>query len=251
MTHRIAFSAFESIADAWCLTDQERATLLDTDRKTYDKWYRSNESVRLSSDQAGRVVYLISIHDSTRKVYGDAEYANDWVHRTNAAFHDRAPLDVMLESLDGIVSVDRHLERIAAEHDRECPSRDTWLRRIPNSQHINHAVALKAFDRVADAWQLSTEERCQILGAEPRIYETWTTQTETPKLSDPQMIIISKIINIYDGLHRLFGDKSYADLWVREANAAFENELPLDLLMSQGAAGLDRVFELVMDALAI
>jgi putative toxin-antitoxin system antitoxin component (TIGR02293 family) len=250
MTHRIAFSAFESVADAWCLTGHERATLLDIDLKTYDKWYRANESVRISSDQARRVVRLISIYDSTHKVFGDAEYANDWVHRTNAALDGRSPLEVMLESLDGIRAVDGHLERVIADYARDNPSRDAWLRRLPNSPRINHAVALKAFNRVADAWHLSTNERCQILGAEPGIYEAWTAGTEKPKLSEPQIITISKIINIYDGLHRLFGDESFADLWVREASAALQNEQPLDL-MSRDAAGLDRVFALVMDVLAM
>lgn len=118
-------------------------------------------------------------------------------------------------------------------------------------QHLNQAVALKAFDRVADVWQLSTEERCQILKTECGTYGDWTSGSGKPTLSDSQIITISKVINIYDGLHRLFGDKSYADRWVRCENAAFEKQQPLNLLLTQDAAGLDRVFKLVMDALII
>ncbi len=120
-----------------------------------------------------------------------------------------------------------------------------------NLQHINHTTALKAFDRIGDAWQLSTEERCRILGAEVGTYEDWMTGKRTPKLSDPQIITISKVINIYDGLHRLFGDQAYADRWIRCENAAFNNQQPINLLTSRSPAGLDGVFELVMDILRI
>ena len=121
----------------------------------------------------------------------------------------------------------------------------------PDLRFIDHAVALKAYDRIADAWQLSSEERFQILSAERGIYEDWASGKRTPKLSDPQIITISKVVNIYDGLHRLFGDKSYADRWIRCENAAFDKQQPLSLLLTQDGAGLDRVFELVMDALQI
>lgn len=117
-------------------------------------------------------------------------------------------------------------------------------------QRINHAVALKAFDRIADAWHLSTEERCQILGVERSLYEDWKSGRSKPKLSNRQIVAVSKVLNIYDGLHRLFGDKSYADRWIRCENAAFDNQHPVTLL-SRNTASFDLVFEYVMDALRI
>jgi len=117
MTDRTAFSIFESLTEVWCLSDHERATLLNIDLTKYDELHRASEGVRLSLDQAHRVSYLINIYDATHRIFGDSEYANDWIHRTNPDLSGRVPLSVMLEGdLDGIVSVHDHLQRIVANY---------------------------------------------------------------------------------------------------------------------------------------
>jgi uncharacterized protein (DUF2384 family) len=118
MTTQIAFSIFKSLTGAWYLTDQERATLLGIGLAKYDEWCRSSEGVYLSPDQARQVSYVIDIYDATHRMFGDAEYANDWVHRINSSFNGRAPLDVMLkDKLGGVATVHEHVQHIVANYD--------------------------------------------------------------------------------------------------------------------------------------
>ena len=116
MTHSIAFNAFEEISDAWHLTDSEKAALLDIDLAGYRDWRKASQDVKLSAEQVNVALCVLDIYDSTHIIFGDIEYANDWVHRPDAALSDRIPLDVMLESSSGVTAIREHLRAIIASY---------------------------------------------------------------------------------------------------------------------------------------
>ena len=62
---------------------------------------------------------------------------------------------------------------------------------------------------------------------------------------------LSHLLNIYDGLHRLFGDAQFANEWVRLKNTAFNEKTPLSLLLAGDLEDFQAVHELIQRALTI
>ncbi len=106
------------------------------------------------------------------------------------------------------------------------------------------APAVRAFDKIAIAWQMDVAEQRAALGGVSRqtIYN-WREHPERARLSDDQLDRISYLLGIYKALHILFTRPEQADSWIRRPNSSvpFGDRPAADLLFSGRMLDLIRV----------
>jgi hypothetical protein len=95
------------------------------------------------------------------------------------------------------------------------------------------AVALRAFFRLADAWQLGADEQRTLLGRPARTTFYRWRKGETGGVTVDTMERLSHLLAIYAALHSIYLDRARADSWVRRPNddALFDDRAPLDRLL--------------------
>lgn len=79
------------------------------------------------------------------------------------------------------------------------------------------AVALKAFRRLGEHWQLDNEEAAALLGVSASTWDRIKAGKWENALSQDQMTRVSAVVGVFKGLHLLFAD-SMADRWPRLPN---------------------------------
>lgn len=83
------------------------------------------------------------------------------------------------------------------------------------------AAGLRAFARIAQAWQLSVDEQLVLLGQPGRsTYFAWRKQPEQASLSRDTLERLSNLLGIWKSLQILLPDEAAADAWVHKPNAA-------------------------------
>ena len=95
------------------------------------------------------------------------------------------------------------------------------------------AAALRAFFRLADAWQLGADEQRTLLGRPARTTFYRWRKGETGGVTVDTMERLSHLLAIYAALHSIYLDRARADSWVRRPNddALFRGRPPLDRLL--------------------
>ncbi len=100
--------------------------------------------------------------------------------------------------------------------------------------------ALRTFFRIADLWDLSTEEQMTLLGVTAR--STFFKWKKDPNTALPKDTLerISYILGIYKALQILLPDEKAADDWVKRPNEAplFSGRSALDRMLSGQVADL-------------
>jgi hypothetical protein len=100
--------------------------------------------------------------------------------------------------------------------------------------------ALRTFFRIAEAWQLSTDQARTLLGDPPRsTFFAWK-KTGVGPLSRDTLERISYILGIYKALQILLPEPAAADAWVRRPNSAplFAGKPALERMLSGNVADL-------------
>jgi Protein of unknown function (DUF2384) len=83
------------------------------------------------------------------------------------------------------------------------------------------AAGLRAFMRIAAAWDLSVEQQLCLLGQPARsTYFAWRKHPERASLPRDTLERLSNILGIYKSLQILLPDAAAADAWVHKANSA-------------------------------
>jgi hypothetical protein len=105
--------------DAWQLTREEQATLLNVDVRALEGYLDgrplADDPVLLS-----RVANLLAINKVLRLRYGEQpDFLQEWVRLPNARLAGRRPLDLMLASREGLAAMRQHLDREAGKF-RSC-----------------------------------------------------------------------------------------------------------------------------------
>ena len=92
----------------------------------------------------------------------------------------------------------------------------------PAVSHERMAEAgLKAFARIAEAWQLSAEEQICLLGAPARsTFYAWRKEPARAQVPRDTLERLSNLLGIWKSLQILLPDAAAADAWVRQPNAA-------------------------------
>lgn len=96
-------------------------------------------------------------------------------------------------------------------------------------------VALKAFGRLAERWNLSNAEAAALLGVSVSTWERMKRGERDSQLSQDQLTRVSALVGIFKGLHLLFAD-DMADRWVRLRNKGplFNRTSPIDAMIEGG-----------------
>ena len=96
-------------------------------------------------------------------------------------------------------------------------------------------AAVRGVVRLADAWQLTTEQVCRLLGDVPQ--STWFAWKAKPPadLGTDRLTRVSLLLGTYTALHALHGP-DLADRWVRlpNANPLFAGRTPLEAMAAGG-----------------
>jgi len=99
-------------------------------------------------------------------------------------------------------------------------------------------IALRAFNRIADLWELTGDERMTLLGVSRSTYERLAEgEHEMPRDLKER---ISYVLGIYKNLQILLPDPRAADGWIRRPNLAplFNGASALDRMLSGNVADL-------------
>jgi hypothetical protein len=96
-------------------------------------------------------------------------------------------------------------------------------------------VALKAFRRIVEQWQLSNGEAAALLGISDSTWDRIKRGSWDQPLSQDQLTRASATIGVYKGLHLLFAD-SMADRWPKLPNRGpmFQKLSPVDAMIEGG-----------------
>ena len=102
------------------------------------------------------------------------------------------------------------------------------------------APALRTFFRIADEWELSSDEARTLLGSPPRSTFFLWKKTGHGQLGRDTLERVSYILGIYKALQILLPDAAAADAWVRKPNAApiFGGKPALERMLSGNVADL-------------
>lgn len=83
------------------------------------------------------------------------------------------------------------------------------------------APGLRAFGRIAQAWQLSVDDQLCLLGQPPRsTFFAWRKHPERASLPRDTLERLSYVLGIWKSLQILLPDAAAADAWVRQPNTA-------------------------------
>lgn len=106
------------------------------------------------------------------------------------------------------------------------------------------AAGLRAFERIAAAWQLSIDEQLRLLGQPPRsTFFAWRKHPERASLSRDTLERLSYLLGIWKSLEILLPDAAAADAWVRRPNAApaFGGRSALERMLAGNVSDLHAV----------
>lgn len=97
------------------------------------------------------------------------------------------------------------------------------------------SVALKAFKRLAEHWELTNQEAATLLGVSMSTLDRIKRGSWDGELSQDQLTRVSALVGIYKGLHLLFAD-DMADRWPRLRNKGplFGRSPPIDAMIQGG-----------------
>jgi hypothetical protein len=120
-------------------------------------------------------------------------------------------------------------------------------RRSPGVRRRLSAPGLRSFFNIADAWQLSVDERRGLLGwPAPSTFYNYRAGL-IGALSFDTLTRLSLVLGIYKALHVLYPDDALADRWVKLPNAhpLLGGRPALALMIEGGIDGLYQVRRLL------
>ncbi len=103
------------------------------------------------------------------------------------------------------------------------------------------AAGLRAFLRIAERWDLNTEEQMALLGApDQSTYLNWKEAPEVTDLKRETLERLSYILGIYQTLQILLPDTTAADAWIKKSNTAplFGGKSALDRMLGGNVGDL-------------
>lgn len=101
--------------------------------------------------------------------------------------------------------------------------------------HDLDAVALKAYRRLAEVWELTNDEAAALADVMPRTWGRMKQDGWPGRLSQDQRLRLSALVGLYKGLRLYFSD-SLADRWVKRDNTGplFQGASPLVFMRAGG-----------------
>jgi hypothetical protein len=106
------------------------------------------------------------------------------------------------------------------------------------------AAGLRAFVRLAEAWQLTVDEQIRLLGEPARsTFFAWRKHPDRASLPRDTLERLSNLLGIWKNLQILLPDPAAADAWVRRPNSAppFGGGTALDRMLAGNVSDLNLV----------
>lgn len=106
------------------------------------------------------------------------------------------------------------------------------------------AAGLRAFARIAEAWNLSVDQQLILLGQPPRsTFFAWRRSPDKAALPRDTLERLSYLLGIYKSLQILLPDAAAADGWVHRPNLAgpFAGRTALERMLGGNVADLHAV----------
>ena len=103
------------------------------------------------------------------------------------------------------------------------------------------AAGLRAFFRIAQDWELSTEEQIVLLGSPGRsTFFQWKKTPQTARLNRDTLERLSLLLGIYKSLQILLPQPAASDSWVKRPNSAppFGGRRALDRMLAGNISDL-------------
>ena len=101
--------AFFAMSERWRLsTDEQIALLGSPGRSTFFKWKK--EGGAIPSDTRERISHLLGIWKALRILFIQDDRVESWPRQRNFHFDGSSALELMLESMGGVVRVRRYLD---------------------------------------------------------------------------------------------------------------------------------------------
>lgn len=108
--------------ESWQLSREEQAGLLGIDARALDG-YLDGRPLADDAVLLGRVAHLLAINKVLRLRYGQRPgFPREWIRSPSERLAGRRPLDLMLESREGLAALRRHLDEEAGKF-RTCVKR--------------------------------------------------------------------------------------------------------------------------------
>jgi hypothetical protein len=103
--------------------------------------------------------------------------------------------------------------------------------------------AFRGYVKLAELWRLQTDEQIDLLGASLSrgTLTNWATGTTRFVMSGDQLMRVSLLLGIYEGLQRIWRHASAeADAWIRRprGDGPFGGTTPLDFMRTGGIPAL-------------
>ena len=116
----------------------------------------------------------------------------------------------------------------------------------PNTRKKLTASSVRAFTQLTRLWNLTEAQQLTLLGASisRATLNGWKTAGPKAPLSVDQMMRISYLLGIYEGLQRFFRRAPVeVERWIRRprTEGPFLGAAPLDVMLRQGIPGLEAV----------
>lgn len=108
---------------------------------------------------------------------------------------------------------------------------------LSSNPTMTSRVARKLFLAVTQEWLLSAPEQYKLLGLESEASLNDWNHTSESRISGEALVRISLLIGSYNALAALVPPGHQAH-WLKTQNAAFNGEVPLDIMMTKGIEGL-------------
>ncbi len=100
---------------AWRLSREEQFGLLGIEARVLDG-YLDGQPLADDAVLLGRVAHLMAINKVLRLRYGaQPDFPGEWLRLPNPRLDGKRPLDLMLESRDGLAALRRHLDEQASQ----------------------------------------------------------------------------------------------------------------------------------------
>ena len=91
-------------------------------------------------------------------------------------------------------------------------------------------VAMTAFQKLSEAWQLTTDQQLQLLGSPGRsTFFKW--KKDGGSLPRDTVERISHLLAIYKALQIIVPDSTQADSWIKKPSAYFKGNSALDVML--------------------
>jgi len=85
-------------------------------------------------------------------------------------------------------------------------------------------AGMRTFERIADAWGLSHEERHRLLGMSASTYYRARANPERVQYSSDLLERLSHVLGVYKALHVLFPQADRADAWIDRPSRHFGDQ---------------------------